>query len=207
MDREAFLASLKHLLGVDPDDTSRDAELLAYIEIAIEICEEYLGRDLDATDHSEQIFDHSGDLIVRNWPINSVAGIQAGGINYGGAALRWSSRRNVLKYISGNRHSPICGDYIIVNYNAGYSDNIPQWLLTSVSYIAATYENLRGKGGISVTPGSGEVKKFSIPGVYSEEYDVGSSSSGGFDTSSGNVGFMPDEAKTLLNMYRDIRVH
>lgn len=206
MDRDKFLAQLKFLLGIDPDDTSRDAELLAYVEIALGITEEYLGRELDAKDHSEKIFDHCGDLVVRNWPINAVYSLQAGGTNYSGANFQWSAKRNVLMYIVSYRHQRIAGDYVQVSYNAGYSDDIPQWLLMSVSYIAAAYENLQGKGGISVTPGTGEVKEFSIPGVYSEKYDIGSSSSGGIDFGSDAVGIMPEEARSLLSMYRDRRV-
>lgn len=206
MDRQEFLAALKHLLGIEPDDHTRDAELLAYIEIALEITEEYLGRELDAKDHHEKVFDHCGDLVVRNWPINSVASLQLGGTNYGGSNFQWSAKRNVLFYIVSYRHQRIAGDYVQISYNAGYSDDIPQWLLMAVSYIAAAYENIQGKGGISVTPGSGEVKEFSIPGVYSEKYDVGSSSSGGISTSVNDIGIMPEEARSLLSMYRDKRV-
>jgi hypothetical protein len=206
MDRNIFLTQLKFLLGIDPTDTSRDAELLTYIEIAIGVTEEYLGRELDAKDHNEKVFDHCGDLVVRNWPINSVASLRTGGTNYGASNLKWSAKRNVLMYIVGYRHQRIAGDYIEISYNAGYSDVIPQWLLTAVSYIAAAYENIQGKGGISTTPGSGEVKQFSIPGVYSETYDVGSTSSGGISAAAGDVGFMPEEARSLLAMYRDKRV-
>lgn len=205
MDRQEFLAALKHLLGIDPGDTTRDLELLAYIEIALDIAEEYLGRKLDKQDHEEKIFDQCGDLVVRHWPVNEVYGIRLGGTNYAGGSIQWSAYRNVLKYIVGYRHVRIAGDFVVVNYNAGYT-KAPQWLITAVAYIAAAYENLQGKGGISVTPGSGEVKKWSIPGVYSEEYDVGTTSSGGLDIATGDVGFMPEEARSLLQMYRDKRV-
>jgi hypothetical protein len=203
MDRSVFLAELKRFL--EEEDGARNVELDGYIDSAIEICEEYLGRALDAAEHTEELYGISGDIVPRNWPVISVDLVKFNNAEQTASDFKYSKAANVIMHIVGYQHRPICTDSLFITYNAGYDGpDIPQWVLTSVTYIAAAMENMAGQGADVSVEGSGDVKKFSIPGVYSEELDVGSSSYGGVD--SGDVGIIPDAARSMLDIYRDKRI-
>jgi hypothetical protein len=210
MDPTKFLEQLKFLLGIDPTDTSQDAELTKYIEIALATIEDYLGRALSRQAHAEEIFDSPMEtIIVRNWPIVSVESIEVDNVVQDISNFSWTAKRSIIFWTAESRQKFYrnavarfrFATAIKINYTAGYTDDdIPQWLTTAVCFTAAAYANLEGRG----VTGAGAVKKFSIPGVYSEEYETGTSITGASEAN--GVGFIPPTAQTILNMYRDKRV-
>lgn len=206
MDRTVFLESLKVFLGID--DTAQDAELLVIIDNAIQTCEEYLGRDLDSGTFTEVLMWFNNSLIVTNWPITDLTSIKdSSGNDMALNNVDWTVRRNVIR--STALPAVWQGQTAVsVTYEAGYDGTeIPQWIITSVDYIAAALYNLQGTGQSITSEATGATKKVQIPGVYTVEYDTSSSESGGVDAGSGSFGVIPETARQQLDFYRDRRVH
>lgn len=208
MDRSVLLDSLKVFLGID--DNSQDAELSLLVEDAIQMCDEYLGRQLDLGSWLEEFPGLSDGIVVRNWPITELVSIEdSSGNPLDLDDVYWTPRRNVIRFVpkSGSRHTSSawsCPAPIVVNYSAGYTGtDIPMWVKTCVNYIAAALYNLQGTGASVTTGSTGETKSMTIPGVYKVDYDTSDSTSGGAGDSA--FGIIPEVAVQQLNFYRDKR--
>lgn len=71
------LEEVKQWLGIENSDTSKDLILGIYIGGISELLDGMIGRDIFANDYTEKYKGtNSNSLVLRNYPINSVAAVQ-----------------------------------------------------------------------------------------------------------------------------------
>ena len=77
------LDALKLRLGIDPSDTTNDTELENYINEVSQNIQSYIGRNIKAQDYTNELYQPSDeqDLLLDNFPINTVSAIAFGFIN------------------------------------------------------------------------------------------------------------------------------
>jgi Phage gp6-like head-tail connector protein len=191
-----ILELLKTYLNIPPADTSKDAELNQYIDIARSYIDEYLGRVTLLTSHTD-IFQGEvlSALILRHWPIFSVVSITSKGVaetladykvyNELGKIIKWQD------YIQ----QKIEAQYIEVAYSAGWgAGQEPLWLVDAIALTSANLYSQKGTGAVSVATGA--ISSETVNGIYSVTYDTSvrqASNAEGFSQ-------IPSKARAILDM-------
>jgi hypothetical protein len=143
------LAKVKAWLGIDPGLTTQDVILNDLIAACSAAIESYLNRTLLATDHVEW-YDGTGSnvLVLKNWPVNSVASVSYEGVEYSinsptdfrTRGIRWGKDMIVGSGVVFPKGKMV----MRVQYNAGYSevpDDIEQ---ICTELVALSFKNGRG---------------------------------------------------------------
>ena len=80
------LDALKLRIGIPSGDTTNDVELTNYINEVSEFIESYVGRNLKAQAYTGELYQPSDEqeLLLDNWPINSVTTLELGYIDNDG---------------------------------------------------------------------------------------------------------------------------
>ena len=188
--------------GVD-EDHSRDAELQAYLDLAIGYIDDYMNRQMLAGDHLDiyQEPKQFSSLILKNWPINSVASITSKGVVQNLADYKiYDTLGKIILFTPEYIQMPVDGTYVEIAYNAGYAPGTePSWLIQAIAMTAASIYGSKGGGG-SVTAGT--IKSESITGVYSVSYFSPNEQT---QTASVSVGFgiIPDSVTAVLDAHKN----
>ena len=188
--------------GVD-EDHSRDAELQAYLDLAIGYIDDYMNRQMLAGDHLDIIQEPKqfSSIITKNWPINSVAYIASKGVMQTLTDYKiYNSLGKIILFTPEYIQMPIDGTFVEVQYNAGYAPGTePAWLIQAIAMTAASIYGSKGGGG-SVTAGT--IKSESITGVYSVSYFSPNEQT---QTASVSVGFgiIPDSVTAVLDAHKN----
>lgn len=160
----ATLEEVKQWLSIDNSDTSKDLILPIYIDGISDLLDGMIGRDIFANDYTEKYQGtNSNSLVLRNYPINSVA------------SVRYILDGEVLEELTED-------DYEI-NKKSGilYKDN--PWLMTGSSSLMSGKINFPRRhikviynAGYTETPA--DLKLICLQLIQSQY---------GFDTSNGNT--------------------
>jgi len=189
--------------GVD-GDASRDAELQAYIDVAVSYIDSYMNRTMLAADHLDIMQEPKqfSSFITKNWPINTVASITSKGVVQTLTDYKiYNSLGKIILFTPEYIQMPIDGTYVEVQYNAGYlPGQEPAWLIEAIAMTAASISSKKGTGGTSVAAGS--VKSESITGVYSVSYFSASEQNTTASVSLG-YGIIPDSVMVLLDAHKN----
>ena len=185
-----LLELLKGQLNIDPADTSRDAELSMYLEMAGSACEKYIDNIIDQRDVSERFKTDKHPIALRYYPVSDLVGVSVDGDDqladyelFQEEGLSWGVKNTC------GWHEGSCFEQMTLTYTAGY-DPLPADLGYAVVAAGKVYE---APGGAAV----GSVKKESVVGVGSIEYETGSDASGG-----GGSGMLTSSVTDVLDLYR-----
>lgn len=204
---QGMIDTLKGLLGIDLLDATRDAELTAYLNTAIRIAEKYCDaylvyQEAVATfQHDQQSFRLTGG------PVAGIVSVTIDGVDELANVdfYTQSNATRLSKWVDDYIHTLRVFKPVEVHYAAGY-ETVPQDIVYALALIAAALENLQGRAAITTELGTGAIKKKSIVGVGSVEYDVGTTVIGGIGSGSDAHGVIPMQAVALLSSYREISV-
>lgn len=202
------IETLRERIGLEPDDTSRDADLLLALDTALSHVEVYLDRKLALSDEEETFHHQRGEILLRRYPIASTSAISFTG--YDGSNLTLNSQLYVdIDYEKGIVYNitPRGIDYVKVAYTGGY-DNMPDALYWAIMAVFdAVWAGTPGFGGSTgAIVAEGDVKKISLVGIGTVELDTGSSASGGSGSGGGLAaspwGLIPATVISILDLYR-----
>jgi hypothetical protein len=172
---EKLLELFKALLGITDD--SQDAQLTQTLEIAQELVEDYLGRSLSYGKYEDWVEVARGQdtVVLKNYPIDLVLDIRDAAT---GLPVVYESGYIVKPSGEIRFRSSGQGD-LVVTYMGGYLE-LPAWAQYAIVQTASAVWNSQGTGGAGAAGGSavGGVKKETVYGVASIEYDTSGSSSG-----------------------------
>jgi len=190
--------------GVD-GDSSRDAELQEYLNLAVCYINSYMNRVLQAADHLD-IYQEPKQfpaLILKNWPINSVASITSKGILQNLADFKIYDTLGKIIQFQNYIQMPVDGTYVEIAYNAGYAPgNEPCWLVEAIAMTAANISSKKGGGGSAA---AGTIRSESITGVYSVSYFSPSelSQTASASPTSSGFGVIPTATILVLDAYKN----
>jgi len=202
----SLLDTLKVFLGIDPSDTSQDAELDAALQQAIVAVETWLDRIVIKRSVEEYFPYHFGTVQLHEYPVDTSVDVV---VTKDGVAdanyIPWLQRGKMsyLSRIGSHYDTPMDWrkfSQVVITYTAGY-DPLPLDLANAIVWTAAAIKDSFGTG---VIPGgsSGDVKSMSIYDVGSISYDVGVSSGGGKYVGSSSLGVIPETAAETLSRYK-----
>ena len=166
----SLLDLVKQRLDISPVDTSRDDELILYLQIAGEACEAYCDNVLAEQPTTEQHPVKSSPIALRYYPFVTLNAVTVDGDDVTADYETFESEG--VDYITSSRSgctSPSGFKQMNIAYTAGY-EPLPADLGAAITITAVNY--LTGKGA------SGEVKKESVVGVGSIEYATSGDDSG-----------------------------
>jgi hypothetical protein len=202
-----LLNALKEYLGIEPDDTSQDAELLRALNLAGSVCETYLDRVIAKREVGEHFQSYFGRVTLHHTPVDHTADVTVtlDGVEMSGFEVyeeRWKLPHLTRQGMQ--MDMPLDWrkyDRVTVTYTAGY-DPIPDDLAQALVYVAADLFASQGTGTLPGGGGSsGAVKSMSIHDVGSITYDVGNTNTGGGGSIS-SFGLINETATHLLSKYK-----
>jgi hypothetical protein len=193
------IEELRVRIGLQPDDTSRDADLRAALAFNTALIETYLDRKIEFLD-DEQTFFEGGTILLRRWPVvvDSVILETTNGSYLSLTRNRVDYERGMIFY-----HSTFP---VVVKWKGGF-ETIPADLLwAATAAFDAVWAATPGWGataGGGIITGTGAVKKVSLVGIGSVDLDVGakaidSGNGGGSDP----WGILPSAVTTILDRYQ-----
>lgn len=180
---EKLLALLKSLLGITGND--QDAALTQTLEISQQLVEDYLGRSLTYAEYEDWVEVAYGQetIVLKNYPVEVVLEIKDAATDLSivyesGYVVRPSGE---VRFRSSGQ-----GD-LVVSYMGGYLE-LPAWAQYAIVQTASAVWNAQGTGGSGGGGAAvGAIKKETVYGVASIEYETGGSSG----SASGTVGGTP----------------
>ena len=185
-----LLELTKQLLGIA--DTSQDAELSMYLDMAGQACETYCDNKLVSQDVTEQYANSQYPLALRYWITGDISAVTVDGVDQ---TAEWKTyKTDGVTWASPSTSACNKTDYfnqLDITYAAGY-DPLPSDLGYAIATVAIGYEQA---GGTSV----GSVKKEVINGVGSVEYVTGTDVDG-------NIGLLSPTTIGVLDRYRRFHV-
>jgi hypothetical protein len=185
-----LLDLMKDILGIT--DNTQDVELSLYLQIAGEACEKYIDNKIAEQTVEERIAKAFDPVALRYWPAKTLSAVTVGGEDvttefelFTTDGIVWSVRDTCSGRVD------TCFNQMKLSYTAGY-EPIPTELGYAVVVAGIAYQSERGAV-------SGAVKRESVVGVGSVEYDVGD------DTATG-VGILPAGIIPVLDGYKRYHV-
>ena len=180
-----LLELTKQLLGIEAIDTTRDTELSVFLDMAGAAAEQYIDNILDQRTVTEQFKNTHTPVALRYWPGGDVTSVLIDGVesvaDY--SELYQDGLEWVLKDFNS---SGLCWTQMEIVYTAGY-DPLPSEVGYAIVRGAISYD--------ADAVGSGPLKRESIVGVGSLEYDTALASAT-------NVGMLPASSVAALQPYR-----
>lgn len=160
-----LLAMLKTILGIDSADTSRDAELTDLLNGTIVRCETYIDNVISQRNVSELFYGASSPFNLNYYPVGDIVSVELNGSD---VAIDWEVRKRFglgqLRRKDGRVEWLTDDDEIAVTYEAGFAE-CPYDLMQAIAHMAAATDPSLGPQG------SGRVKRETITGIGSVEYD------------------------------------
>jgi hypothetical protein len=192
------LDDLKIRLGIAPGDTTKDAAIVAVAAQAQALCEAYCDRKFDLAADDELFDCPVGPLLLRRWPLDAtevvVADVEGRAVpttNYVVDRERGIIRGRAVSWVPGWSFgwSPLR-----VTYAGGFEPGPPDLTWSVANAFDIIWSDTPG-GGLEPgqAGGPGEVRKFTIPFVYSVEAtggapgEVGTNEGSGWGPLSGSV--------------------
>ena len=194
------LETAKERLGIT--DNSKDDLIENSMEVALSLVELYCNRRFGIVAGEEEVIVPNAtmqSLQVHRIPITTINSVTSeNGKSLTGSQHVSDNKAGVL-YLKNNK----CNTKYVVNYDGGEEISgailTVLWPLFDIIYSGASGDS---GGGGSIISGS-VVKKTSIVGVGSIEYDTGSSGSGGGGSGgSGSTNGVLNSFAALLDLYR-----
>jgi len=168
------LEEIKTALGIDPSDTSKDAQIERTLAAVIDIIETYCGRGFKRQAEVEEfdpISSRDPVLMLFRFPVESVARVGDGTQDFDANAYSVYKRSGMLRWA--NRyfpHYPLCTDLrdrtITVEYTGGYADD--EWPASVVEAVEGYFYwkwNQQGAGTPANAAPAGAVKSASVDGL------------------------------------------
>jgi hypothetical protein len=181
---------MKDILGIT--DNAQDVELSMYLQIAGDACEKYIDNKIAEQTVTEDIARPYEPVDLRYWPVVTLDSVTLDAVDvtadyelYRTDGIAWSVKNKCGYSQKG------CFDQMTITYTAGY-EPIPTDLGYAVVVAGIAYQSERGAV-------SGAVKRESVVGVGSVEYDTGD------DTATG-VGLLPAGIIPVLDGYKRYHV-
>jgi hypothetical protein len=199
---DKLLELFKALLGIT-DDT-QDAALTQTLEISQELIEDYLGRSLSYGKYEDwvEVVRGQDTVVLKNYPVDAILDVMdaATGLPVVYEAGYVVKPSGEVRLRSGHQ-----GD-LVVSYMGGYL-NLPAWAQYAIIQTASAVWNAQGTGGAGAGGGAalGAVKKETVYGVASIEYETGGSSGAGAGTVGGTSqhGAIPALVAHSLEQHRN----
>lgn len=202
MPASQVLPKLKPLIGVEIVDVSRDAELTGYVESAISAISTFLGYTIDSTEYQEYHDNVNGIVILKKRPVVSVTTLQIDGVDADMSNYRVKTQAGIISPKGGK--PGISADEVYVVYSAGYT-TYPVWLEDAIANTAAYFAELAETGSGNNVDQTGPVKKETVYGISSIEYDTSSIQGSVADKSTNSYG-IPDNVLTMLESHRTVGI-
>lgn len=200
------LASAKIRLGLSPEDTSKDDEITACLQMAQSLAETYCDRGFTLMQETQEIHGVEQNVLrTYRYPIKVVNSVQSlsPGANYDWSVGQWTVfKKNGEIVLSG----PISGTQVLVDYEGGYEVFPPdlEWALWNI--FDAIWYSTPGMGieaGEGEASGPGDVKSFWINGVRIEYASTTTASAAIATNSKEEVyGMLPLISISVLSKYR-----
>lgn len=189
---KTLLQLTKDLLGIKGSDTSRDADLSMYLEMSGIASEQYIDNIIMQREVTEKLSHSRTPVALKYGPVYSISSILIDGDEkiddyapYTDDNLEWMVKGTCDYSVN------CCFEQMNITYITGY-DPIPADLGYAVVRGAMSYDQESVAGG--------PMKKETIVGVGSIEYDTTGSSSMG-----GSSGMLPSSAVSVLDTYKRYR--
>lgn len=224
------IETLRVRVGLTSSDASKDTEIQAANDIAFAIVESYLDRKLEYVQDVENFFGGAYVFLLRRWPldmdepvtisssylatpVSQIAWIVSGTpSNPSSGVVIFGSVAQALQggyfAIDPDKGIVYCPSYAVgwplaISYTGGFETLPPDLMFGMGLVFDSVWGNDPAFGGVSggTITGSGEVKKISLVGIGSVDFDVGTTVSEGSDTGS-SYGLIPANAKLLIDNYR-----
>jgi hypothetical protein len=194
---------LKAAVGLEPNDTTKEALLELSVNTANALIAGYVGVDLSDTD-TEQAFIEVVDNDARHmklpaFPILSVVTLSADGNVMDPANYMLNERIGIIDFPMGIPSGARWGHRMVATFKAGYEE-IPQDLVMACTNIAAALYNLGGTFASAASGGSGELKSLTMFDAMSMSFDVGGTNANG--EVAGSPQSMISAWKFVLDKYR-----
>lgn len=200
-------------VGLKPPDGSQDVEITAAMNAALAFAEHYCDRRfLFARETLTKYLNRDMEgVFVDRYPITRVHGMSGNGLRSIGAAAKYATHNSAGVIYLKHHNWAFGNDWandgtVTVDYEGGYK-TLPAdleyalWSIFGALWPTFDPSSVSTGGGVSVAIGA--VKKRSIVGVGSVEYETG----GGGTTSTGGVlaadwsAVMPGSVQALLSLY------
>lgn len=187
---DAVLLSVKQVLGIT--GSAEDSVLAPLIDQAITEVAGYLGRDVLPATYTQEVYNHSGPILLDHFPIASITTVTVNGAVTGSEGyhlvrsngILWRKQVNCAKAWMPN-------DVVTVVYEgANFVAPFPAWLIIALTQTALAVREEAGAGYVI-----GEARKEAVAGVYSVDYGSYAGSE------SGAVGHIPFTAIEVLRPY------
>ena len=186
-----LLGLTKILSGIAENDTSQDEVLALYLDMAGTACEQYIDNKIVAQDVTELFAKSRSPVDLRYWPVGDLTNVTIDGVDvtadfeaYTSDGIQWQAKES-----SGSSCSTGF-EQMSITYSAGF-DPVPSDLGFVLARTSMAYSNQAG--------GVGAVKKESVVGVGSIEYQTD-------EDSEGSSGFISSASVSVLEQYRRYRV-
>jgi hypothetical protein len=194
------IEDLRVRIGLQSDDTSRDADLTLASEVSLDVVETYLDRKLTFAEYTEWADCAYPSYLVMAWPIDRTAAVTVNGTLHTDPSfsghIDWE--KGIIHHANSHPYQ--------ITYSGGFNVLPPVllWAMLSVfDSVWASDSAFGGAVGSSIIQGSGAIKKVSLVGIGSVDLDVGTTVSDGGGANSGAAwGLIPSAARTILDRYR-----
>lgn len=184
-----ILELTKQIIGMDPNDFTRDAELSMYITAAAQSAESYIDNKIAAQLVVEKYARSKSPVDLRYYPATDITEVMIDGQDrtddfeiFESEGLVWTA--NGRCYSKQN----LCFDQMTIAYTAGY-DPIP----TNLGYVIALTASNFEAGSVT----SGAVESESIVGVGTIKYTTSTD-----EDNTGSVGPISGPSVSILNFYK-----
>lgn len=186
-DSITLLELLKQQLNIT--DNARDTELSMYLDMAGSAAEKYIDNIIDKRDVSEKFKTDAHPIALRYYPVSDLVGLSVDGVDqladyqlFQEEGLSWGVKNTC------GWHEGSCFEQMVITYTAGY-DPLPADLGYAIVSAGRIYESGTGAA-------IGSVKKETVVGVGSIEFETGGTSTGSF------YGMLPVAVTDVLDKYR-----
>lgn len=194
---------LRVRIGLAAGDDSKDSLITLGLGYTLELVETYLDRKLLHLDEDEYVGPGlHGRFLVRRWPIDldtvMVSGPQTA--IHTPMNVRVNHEAGIVRF-----SGAVEGDTL--HYSGGYVELPPALAWAIMAAFDAVWSATPGMGataGGGFVQGSGEIKKISVVGVGSIDYDVGVTATASSSESGGSApwSIFPESVMAILDRYR-----
>lgn len=216
------IEDLRARIGLDPADSTRDTELQLCSDMALNVVETYLDRFLVYQAQSSMFYGCSTSFQLMRWPVDeaqtvTIQSYGLGNLTFGTGFLpsdRIPDTNNFAYFAIDSERGIIYtpptayGWPIQIDYTGGYNI-LPSALNWAIYSVFDVYWAVTPGWGAAIGTGfvgAGDVKKISLVGVGSIDFDTGTSVLGANTTAQGSTepwSLIPVYVVAILDRYRN----
>ena len=181
---------------------TQDAQVQAALDTTLDLIELYLDRKLMyAAESASFYYVGEGSLQLPRYPIEQVVSVNFANNNQAISQYKLHKTAGLILF-----GGVMLGDQVDVSYAGGYK-TLPtdlEWaMFAAFDAVWQSSPAFGGTAGSGLVQGTGEVKKVSLVGVGSVDFDVGATAVGSTSSTGNPWGLLPGTVTAVLDRYRN----